>query len=219
MATVREIVSRIRLVLKDEDDGEESTVLRWTDEELFFWITDAQREIVRMIPTANPQVVSLELSEGSKQELDRSQTWQLLDVVRDLGTGRPIRRTSKEAFDLSFLNAYNREPSRPRNYYYDPTNRYAFYVDPPAPDTTLPGTDAVEVEVVLSKIPTPVDSFGTVGAPAEIELSDVYTTAIVEFALFKAYMKDAPYASNATLASTHYNAFSSSMGVPNDSTR
>lgn len=216
MTTIREIVERIRLVLKDEDDGDESTVLRWSDAELLFWVTDAQREIVRVIPDANPVDEVVELAAGSKQVLDRSRVWGLLDVVRDLGTGRPIRRISKEAFDLSFINAYSREPARPRNYYYSITNRFVFYVDPPAPDTSSQSADNISVEITVSKIPDTVLSMGSEVDPTNLEISSVFTNAVVEFVLYKAYMKDAPYASNATLASTHHTAFLSALGVKND---
>lgn len=216
MTTIREIVERIRLVLKDEDDGDESTVLRWSDAELLFWVTDAQREIVRVIPDANPVDEVVELAAGSKQVLDRSRVWGLLDVVRDLGTGRPIRRISKEAFDLSFINAYSREPARPRNYYYSETNRFVFYVDPPAPDTSSQPEGNISVEITVSRIPDTVLSMGSEGDPTNLEISSVFTNAVVEFVLYKAYMKDAPYASNAALANAHHAAFLSALGVKND---
>ena len=68
----------------------------------------------------------------------------------------------------------------------------------------------------MSKIPDTVLSMGSEVDPTNLEISSVFTNAVVEFVLYKAYMKDAPYASNATLASTHHTAFLSALGVKND---
>lgn len=200
METAGSIIDRLRVVLKDEN----SDHYRWEDAELFLWLTDAQREIVKLDPTANPVTGEISLVVGSRQSIP-DDGWMLLDVVRNIGTGRPVIRISKESYDLALINAYGVDASSDiRNYYYDASNRYQFLVTPQA-------TDGTEVEVVYAKIPDTVDSLLDT-----IELRGVFTNAITEFCLYKAYMKDAPYAANATLAAAHYSAFLSAVGVKSD---
>jgi len=41
---------------------------------------------------------------------------------------------------------------------------------------------------------------------------DIYANAVVDFALFKIYLKDAEYAGNSNRAQMHYTLFSNALG-------
>jgi len=63
------------------------------------------------------------------------------------------------------------------------------------------------VEIVFSRTPTDLSS-----TSSTIYVDDIYGNAIVDFVLYKAYMKDAEYASNSQRASIHYQLFTTSIG-------
>ena len=92
---------------------------------------------------------------------------------------------------LDYLNIYNIfDDDDPRNFYvYPGVNGNAY------------------VEIVYSASPTDLGS-----ASATISVDDIYANAIIDYVLYRAYMKDAEYAGNAQRASNHYQLFTASIG-------
>ena len=64
------------------------------------------------------------------------------------------------------------------------------------------------VEIVFSA--SPADLANT---SAVISIDDVFANAIIDFVLFKCYMKDAEYAGNGQRAGQHYQLFTASVGT------
>jgi len=64
---------------------------------------------------------------------------------------------------------------------------------------------------VYSKAPPAIDSAAN-DAGEVIALDDVYVNAIIEWILYRAYMKDAEYAANPNKSQMHMNAFRSQLG-------
>lgn len=67
---------------------------------------------------------------------------------------------------------------------------------------------AVWVELIYSSSPTDVATVNTT-----ISLDDIYANAMIDFMLYRAYSKDAEYASNANYAQQHYQSFLTSLGL------
>ena len=114
--------------------------------------------------------------------------------------------------DVNILNA--QEPD-----WHDPTvtgdathgtivKHYVFDEDDPRKYYVYPGVSGnAYVEIVFSRTPTDLAN-----TSATIYIDDIYGNAIVDFVLYKAYMKDAEFASNSQRAGQHYQLFTSSLG-------
>ena len=84
---------------------------------------------------------------------------------------------------------------------------YMFDEDDPRNYYVYPGVAGNSfVEIVYSASPTDLtDTSSTIG------VDDIYANAIIDFVLYRAYMKDAEYAGNAQRASNHYQLFTGSI--------
>ena len=72
----------------------------------------------------------------------------------------------------------------------------------------VPGASSTStfVELVYSKRPTDLAN-----TSATISVPDNYSNALIDYTLFRAFIKDAEYAGNATRAATHYQLFTVSV--------
>lgn len=153
MSTIagQEILSRAAIILQD------TTNVRWPYDELLRWLHDGQRDIVLLKPDAHTksEAMVLAISE-TKQNLPTGGI-QLLDVVRNMGTGgstpgRAVTRTERYILDAQRPN-WNTETGSAtvKHYMFDERNPKVFYVYPPQPAAS-PGY----VEVVYSASPDPL---------------------------------------------------------------
>ena len=85
---------------------------------------------------------------------------------------------------------------------------YIFDEDDPRKYYVYPGISGnAYVEIVFSRTPTDLS-----GTSSTIYIDDIYGNAIVDYVLFRAYLKDAEYAANSQRAGTHYQLFAASLG-------
>jgi hypothetical protein len=200
------LLSRIRDTLQD------TTSVRWTESELLNYINDAQREIVNFRPESSATTATITLAAGTKQSLPAAGL-RLIKVVRNMsaasnGTGK----RSIRIVNVDILNT--QEPD-----WHDPTvsgdaahgtivKHYIFDEDDPRNFYVYPGVSGNSyVEIVYSASPTDLSA-----ASDTISVDDIYANAIIDFVLYRAYMKDAEYAGNSQRASTHYQLFTASIG-------
>ena len=88
--------------------------------------------------------------------------------------------------------------------------RCAFVLDDPRNFYVYPGIASGQnafIEIVFSNSPTDLAN-----TSATISVDDIYANAIIDFVLYRAYMKDAEYAGNAQRAQNHYQLFTASIG-------
>jgi hypothetical protein len=88
-----------------------------------------------------------------------------------------------------------------KNYLFDPDDPKKFYVYP----GVASGSNAY-VELIYSKLPTDLSSVSST-----IDLEDTYGNAILNFVLYRAYLKDAEFAGNQQRTATHYQLFIGSI--------
>ena len=203
------LLSRIRDTLQD------TTSVRWTESELLNYINDAQREIVNFRPESSATTATITLAAGTKQSLPAAGL-RLIKVVRNMsaasnGTGK----RSIRIVNVDILNT--QEPD-----WHDPTvsgdaahgtivKHYIFDEDDPRNFYVYPGVSGNSyVEIVYSAAPTDLSA-----ASDTISVDDIYANAIIDFVLYRAYMKDAEYAGNSQRASSHYQLFTASIGQGN----
>jgi hypothetical protein len=205
MATITglSIIERAAIVLQD------TTGVRWPQlEELLPWLNDGQREIVLRKPDAYAQNAVVAMVAGTKQTIPASGI-QLLDVIRNMGTGgatpgRAVTRIDREILDEQRPDWHSETASaETKHYMFDPRDPKHFYVYPPQHAT--PG----KLEMVYAASPTDLSALANT-----ITLDDIYAGVLLDYILYRAYSKDADLSPSAPQrAVAHYNAFLASLGA------
>ena len=205
-------ITGANLLLRIEDTLQDTTNVRWSEAELLRYINDAQREIVNLRPDASADHANVQLSTGTEQAIP-DVGLRLIKVVRNMSaaggsaTGkRTIRIVDREILDTL-------EPD-----WHDPAvtgdaahttvvKHYAFDEDDPRKYYVYPGVSGnAYVEIVFSRTPTDLAN-----TSATLYIYDIYANAVIDYGLYRAYMKDAEFAGNQQRASAHYNLFLTSV--------
>jgi hypothetical protein len=192
------IINNARKALND------ATGIRWTDAELLAWLNAGQRDLAILRPDASAVNTSFTLAAGTKQVLSAS-ALRLLDVVRNLGAdgytpGSAIRIVDREVLDAQLPDWHTAAQSATTQHFtYDNRDPRVFYVYPPA-------VTGYRIEIIQSVSPADVAAL-----TSAITLDDIYAGPLTDYVLFRAYMKDAPYAGNAQLAAQYYQAFTGTL--------
>ena len=204
--TVNSVVDRVQAVLQD------TTGVRWpVNAELILWLNDAQREIALIKPDATATNTAVQLVTGTKQEIPSAGN-RLLRVVRNMsGTGsgatgaRSVRLVDRKDLDTQTPDWHNpnvtgvaKHGSVVNHYMYDDVNPRNYYVYPGVSGNAY-------LEIVYSANPA------TVAAGDNLAVPDIFATAVMNYVLYMAYMKDAETAGNADRATKHYQLFMSTV--------
>ena len=207
-------ITGANLLLRIEDSLQDTTNVRWSEAELLRYINDAQREIVNLRPDASADHANVQLSTGTEQAIP-DVGLRLIKVVRNMSaaggsaTGkRTIRIVDREILDTL-------EPD-----WHDPAvtgeaahttsvKHYVFDEDDPRKYYVYPGVAGnAYVEIVFSRTPTDLAN-----TSATLYIDDIYANAVIDYALYRAYLKDAEFAGNQQRAGMHYQLFTSSLGA------
>ena len=205
--TVQSVVDRVQAVIQD------TTGVRWPEAELIYWVNDAQREIVMFKPDANAVNDTVTLVTGTKQSIPADGI-RLLRVVRNMSAasggdgGRSVRIVEREILDAQTPSWHDPASKGDaahggvvKHFVYDEQDPRNFYVYP-----GVASTSTVYIEIVYSGNPTAVTISDNISIP------DIFANAIMDYVLYRAYSKDAEFASNAQRATTHYQLFLQSVG-------
>lgn len=211
--TAQQIVDRAGVILQD------TTNVRWPEDELLDWVNDGQREVVLLNPSAHAENGVVQLDAGTKQTFESlSQNPEndgtnigagirLTDVIRNMGTdgateGRSVTVIERRIMDHQRPDWHtDTADSEVKHFMHDDLDPKTFYVTPPQPDSS-PGY----VELLYSSVPEDVELGDT------LALDDVYANAILDYVLYRAYSKDADFGS-AELAQGRYQSFVQAIGV------
>lgn len=200
------ILSRVRNILQD------NAGVRWTDGELFDYLSDGQREIANFRPDATATHANVLLATGTEQSIP-SDGLRLISVARNM-SGTATDATGGRAISLVNLDVLNsEEPS-----WHDPTvtgkaahgtvvKHYIFDDRDPRKFSVYPGiSGSAYVEVIYSKNPT------SIGANTDlIQVDDIFANSLINFVLYRAHLKDAEYAGNLSKSSGFYQLFFQSL--------
>ena len=196
---VNDVVTRVGQLLQD------TAHIRWPLAEKLQYITDAAREVCFFKPDACVKTSVVNLVAGTKQGIPADGT-TLIDIVRNMGVGGATAGTAPRAVTREILDAQipNWHASTPgaevKHYTFDPQNQRVFYVYPPQP-----AAGQGSLELAYSAEPSNATENGT------LDLDGIWVPAIVNYALYRCYSKDAEYAANANLAVAYYQAFNAQM--------
>lgn len=210
-----DIISRAQVVVQDV------TSVRWPYAELLNWLNDGQREVAIYKPNATSATVVLELQPGTLQHIGAGGL-ALLRVIRNLKTpvgsprigSRAVRLVDREVLDSQHPSWHDPDvfpySAEVKHFCFDGVDSTSFYV--------FPGNDGNgAVEAVVSRSPVDVVAVGDANALASyarpINIPEVYANALLDYVLFRAYLKDADYAGNAERSANHYQLFAASIAA------
>ncbi len=210
----RDVLSRAQKQLQDD------TGVRWPLPELAMWLNDGARECAIHKPSSTARSVVLDLVQGTRQEIPVGDL-QLMRVIRNLGAastdanrvgGRAVRLVNRDVLDTQLPEWHSAEAHafvpQVKHFVFDEADPRAFYV--------YPGNSGTgKVEALVSHAPEPIPETGVElsSYTAPIPLPDVYSNALLDYVLYRAYSKDASFAENAERASRHFQAFASTLGI------
>ena len=202
------------LISRIQDSLQDTTGVRWTEAELLRYINDAQREVVNFKPQASADHSNVQLATGTEQSIP-DVALSLIKVVRNMSaTGSSATgKKSIRLVDEDILNSIEPDWHDPtvtgdaahgsviKHYVFDPDDPRKFYVYPGVKD----GENAY-VELITSRSPTDLSA-----TSSTIYIDDIYGNALIDYVLFRCYMKDSEFAGNAQRASQHYQLFLNSV--------
>lgn len=199
-----DIISRAQTIVQD------TTGVRWPTTELLQWLNDGQREVVNVKPSASAFNTVINLQQGTLQQIGAGNL-SLLRVTRNLKTPittprigtRAVRMVSLDVMDAQNPNWHDPAvfpyAKEAKHCCFDDIDASVFYV--------FPGNDGTgAMEVTVSRLPDDITA-----ASAPITLPDIYRNPLLDYVLFRAYLKDADQVANAERSATHYQLFASSI--------
>ena len=201
------LIDRIQDILQD------TTSIRWPEAELLRYINDAQREVCNLRPESTATTANTALVVGTKQSLP-SGGLRLIRVTRNMSSaaGNATGARAIRLVDVDILNTQEPDWHNPsvsgdaahttvvKHYIFDEDNPRSFYVYPGASSTST------FLELVYSASPTDLAN-----TSATIYIDDIFANALIDYTLFRCYLKDAEYAANQQRAGTHYQLFAGSL--------
>jgi hypothetical protein len=191
---------------------QDTTSIRWPVAELVRYLNDGQREIIVHRPDAMVTNASVSLASGTKQSLPANGA-KLIDVVRNsAGNKRAIRMCAREILDAQSPGWHNLSGvTEIVHFMFDPRDPKVFYVYPPA------AVSGAAVDLVYSALPTDIaePAAGTdfAAVTGNISVPDIYSNALQDYVLYRAYTKDSQYAGNEARAQARYAAFANALGI------
>lgn len=195
-----DVVALARVVLHD------AAGTRWPDSELVGWINLGCKFIAVNRPDACSVNAAMPLAAGAKQSIAGLTPvgLRLLDVIRDVATGRGVPLTDRQVLDTHRPNWYADTPGPTETYVYDNRDPQTFYVHPPA-------VASASLEILYAAVPVET----TVGNLAVTTLtpSDAYLDALLNYVLYRCYAKDSDETHNANLASLYFQAATAALGL------
>ena len=202
------LISRIQDILQD------TTRIRWPEAELLRYINDAQREVCNLRPESTATTQNIACVVGTKQSLPAAGL-RLIKVTRNMSdasngaTGkRAVRLVDADILntqepnwhDASAASGDSAHGTVAKHYIFDEDDPRSFYVYPGASNTNM------FLEIVFSASPTDLAN-----TSATISVDDIFANALIDYALFRCYLKDAEYAGNQQRAGNHYQLFVGSL--------
>ena len=198
--TYADVMRRASTILQDKG------AKRYSAAELKDWIDQGLVDIYTMKPNAKTGVVTLTLSAGTEQTLPEQYS-MLIEIMGNVGGGRIDLLDNLDTVsewhpgwdDATVIpNA-----EKPRYAYHDPDTPRAF--------TVIPGalaTSEIRAKVGMAPVPGAAPTGGDALDPAKytatVDLPDAYQTAVLHFALYRAFLKDADNPASATQATAHH---------------
>lgn len=183
---------------------------RWTDADYLIWLNDAQRQATVFDSTIHTENTAVLLAPNATKQTLPATANMLVNVIRNMGAdgltpGNAVAIASKDHLDAQ-VPTWHVDAADPvggiANYMFDPRNNKVFYVYPQAPAT------AWYVELVYHGLPPALTALAD-----PIGLDDQFANALLDYVLYRAYMRDNVYGEIHPAAQTHFVQFVSQLGA------
>lgn len=206
--TAANILTRVNNILQNTGN------IRWSSSEQLEYLSDGQREIAMIRPSATATHANIQLATGTEQSIP-ADGLRLFSVNRNMAS-TDLNAAGARAISKVNLDVINsEEPS-----WHDPTvtgraahgtivKHYMFDDRDPRKFFVYPGVSGnAYVEVVYSKNPT------TLTATLDtIQVDDMFVNALINFVLYRSYLKEGEFAANFQRAGSHYQLFTQALGL------
>ncbi len=213
-----DVLQRVVWLLQDEDSK------RWTAAELTQWLNDAQVAAQTLRPDVTEVITGAVMDPGAQQDLNDlapnlpEPPAKIMKVSRNMsldGRFRAIRLVSRDMMDVVRPSWQSDPPATDAvNYMVDVNLPNMFWVWPPAPVPSAQ-VPAMMLEIHYSARPRPLD------LPADdktwrdvqgdISVRERFAMVLVDYVLYRAYMKDAEFGGNGSRSKTHFDLFQSAL--------
>jgi hypothetical protein len=192
---------------------QDPTNVRWPVAELCRYLNDGQREIAMYRPDAMVMNASVPLVAGTKQTLPAGGV-KLLDFRCNTGGNkRAVRMVNREILDAQVPGWHALTGvTEILHFMYDVRDPRVFYVYPPAAGSGSPSLDGTYA-TNPTDITVPAEGAAVTDVSGNISVPDIHANALRDYILYRAYNKDAEYASDPTRAMAHYQAFANALGI------
>jgi hypothetical protein len=206
--TAANILARVNNILQNTGS------IRWSSSEQLEYLSDGQREIAMIRPSATATHANIQLVAGTEQSIP-ADGLRLFSVNRNM-SGTAANATGARAISKVNLDVINsEEPS-----WHDSTvtgraahgtvvKHYMFDDRDPRKFFVYPGVSGnAYAEVVYSKNPTALTSTSDT-----IQVDDMFVNALINFVLYRSYLKEGEFAANFQRAGSHYQLFTQALGL------
>ncbi len=206
--TANNILGRVNNILQNP------VFVRWSQGEQLDYISDGQREIAMLRPSATATHANIQLATGTEQSIP-ADGLRLFSVNRNM-SGTASNATGARAISKVNLDVINsEEPS-----WHDPAvtgkaahgtvvKHYMFDDRDPRKFFVYPGVSGnAYAEIVYSKNPTALTSVSDT-----IQVDDMFVNALINFVLYRSYLKEGEFAANFQRAGSHYQLFTQALGL------
>jgi len=206
--TAANILSRVNNILQNTGG------VRWSSSEQLEYLSDGQREIANFRPDATATHSNIQLVAGTEQSIP-ADGLRLISINRNM-SGTAANATGARAISKVNLDVINsEEPS-----WHDSTvtgkaahgtvvKHYMFDQRDPRKFFVYPGVSGnAYAEVVYSKNPTALTSTSDT-----IQVDDIYVNALINFVLYRSFLKESEFAANFERAGAHYQIFTQNLGI------
>jgi hypothetical protein len=180
--------------------------IRWLDPEWCGWLTDGEREVVTIRPSAYTKVVNTPLVAGTKQTIPADGIL-FMEYIRHMGAGGatpgiPARKVERRLMDSQNPSWHSTTAAAaPQHYVFDPAAPKTFYIYPQSAGSSF-------AEIVYSAHPVPITA-----TSQALSLDDIYANVLLDYVLYRAYGKDNEFIANAERSVFYRKAFENSMGL------
>ena len=192
------------------------------------YLSDGQREIAMIRPSATATHSNVQLVAGTEQSIP-TDGLRLISINRNMSAptttttevdGETITTTTPgtgletvSKVNLDVINSEEPSWHDPavtgraahgtivKHYIFDDRDPRKFYVYPGVSGTAY-------VEVVYSKNPTNLTSTSDT-----IQVDDMFVNALINFVLYRSYLKEGEFAANFQRAGSHYQLFTQALGL------
>lgn len=184
--------------------------IKWSRSELLGFVSEAEKQIMVLHPQNNSTVDTIDLAAGCQQAVP-IEAHQLVDVYHNVASDNLTPRRAVRMVSRRLMNSYEpgwmyaAQTTEVQNVIFDEQDKRHFWVYPP---NNGEGKLNIAYLAVSEPYATEEDN---------LRISDAYYTAALEFVLFRACSKQAPFSPGPSEASRHFALFTAAMTVKADS--